>query len=1150
MAPDPKGHPDPLRGLPPNASGLAHALRQVGQTNVHDLRNTIQTVDPLSSVGPAVQRHSSMRTPGLYSVNPPPAPLEASTSGRALPEAQASTSGRAPSPEPEVSVRPLFRPAAMFPALSKDPKQTKLASRLKHAKQADPEHFALVQAQIYEQCQRILDRSNPFTRKHREEILASWNNIVGEAHPGRSDKELWTTEIVEKWARPYLRTRVQFTPGQGGAAHVRAVTLRNWTTTLVNCILKYTHDPKTSESTGLYVLVHQGLFQALEDEVSQLVEDYKLNRYQKKKLYYGRAETQLLIEAAMDEASGRSRIVGMQHVCCMLSGFFFAVRPGSIGVSCQEYANREFFAKTGDVEIIKIGPFKFEVRITIGNFKGHNDVTAKQHTFIITGVFKSHNALFDATLWWVLYLMERGVLPVKTIDELIAYKGATIPIVLKDEPLLLKVLPGGKGLMAGIPMTAGGISHGIRGLSEAAGLPGGSMGCFRRDTGNDFGIKLGKDVGAMILAHREQNTTFNGFYDRNTANFPLVGTRLNEFDSFNAPETKASLKLHEYTSAAVAALVNRKHFRAILVSQQGTPNEAAGVAPPEPLAVLTEAEITEAENIPEFIAVCAEMSHAWEDLANCFAVKHKESIKPYKPCLENISKLERHKNIPELIAVRAEMSHAWEDLANCFAVERKESIEPYKPCRENISKLERHKVINPNVDVVKARYIALCKQNEKMQRAIRRKATTAKRRQHNAAKFQEGRAADTMEARFASLDALKTQQSAVLQAACNFTAGAVAPTESSSHMQIPPPPINAASAGEWAAWLKNINDSFPVIAEPEGECADEWEAEEDGALQLTQLSDILRRDDAARGVQQKPKPKSKKVHPTASAKGKAAASAEDAGDDTDLPFLTDSEMIVMDDEPEAEVLQIGCDDMRIALARYILAPIAREREWQNWYDHCGQQWMCPLCARAAERHPSLVVTTVITRGHLERHLALHTPWYELELEMLTTDEHTFKCPSANCSFSASTIHLVRKHCVLGSCTDKVRYRQLALEHNIASRAAQHRHQGAPTETEAEIEEKYRRAARLARPYKHAVSDDSHLQWSYNDQVLLFYQLVARMDAASLAQLMLSTSLETVDPQTAARLESDLSAWIASVVDLAHSPLLSDVPVPNPTNERP
>ncbi|CCM06757.1 uncharacterized protein FIBRA_09054 [Fibroporia radiculosa] len=178
MAPDPEGHPDPLHGLPPNASGLAHALRQVGHTNMHDLRNTIQIVDPLSSVGPAVWRHSSMRTPGLYSANPPPAPPEASTSGRTS------------LPEPEVSIRPLFCPAAMFPILSKDPKQTKLASHLKHAKQADPEHFALVQAQIYKQCQCVLDWSNPFTWKHREEILAGWNNIIGEAHPDCLDKEL------------------------------------------------------------------------------------------------------------------------------------------------------------------------------------------------------------------------------------------------------------------------------------------------------------------------------------------------------------------------------------------------------------------------------------------------------------------------------------------------------------------------------------------------------------------------------------------------------------------------------------------------------------------------------------------------------------------------------------------------------------------------------------------------------------------------------------------------------------------------------------------------------------------------------------------------------------------------------------------------
>jgi hypothetical protein len=50
--------------------------------------------------------------------------------------------------------------------------------------------------------------------------------------------------------------------------HVKAVTLKNWMTHLVHCIVKFGHDPTTNERSGLIMLIQHRLMEQLDQEVA------------------------------------------------------------------------------------------------------------------------------------------------------------------------------------------------------------------------------------------------------------------------------------------------------------------------------------------------------------------------------------------------------------------------------------------------------------------------------------------------------------------------------------------------------------------------------------------------------------------------------------------------------------------------------------------------------------------------------------------------------------------------------------------------------------------------------------------------------------------------------------------------------------------
>lgn len=62
--------------------------------------------------------------------------------------------------------------------------------------------------EIEDLSQKIHDRENPFTRKNRRAILITWSIIIAMKYPQLPIEEHWSTPIVLKEAKFYLRWRV------------------------------------------------------------------------------------------------------------------------------------------------------------------------------------------------------------------------------------------------------------------------------------------------------------------------------------------------------------------------------------------------------------------------------------------------------------------------------------------------------------------------------------------------------------------------------------------------------------------------------------------------------------------------------------------------------------------------------------------------------------------------------------------------------------------------------------------------------------------------------------------------------------------------------------------------------------------------------
>jgi len=102
-------------------------------------------------------------------------------------------------------------------------------------------------------------------------VLASWSlfYLFNPNYKVISCPQLWKPfQSRTTWCRFWLCLQVEQTTGRNGAKYVKAVTLKNWMTHLVHCIVKFGHELTTNEQSGLTMLVQHRLMEQLEQEVA------------------------------------------------------------------------------------------------------------------------------------------------------------------------------------------------------------------------------------------------------------------------------------------------------------------------------------------------------------------------------------------------------------------------------------------------------------------------------------------------------------------------------------------------------------------------------------------------------------------------------------------------------------------------------------------------------------------------------------------------------------------------------------------------------------------------------------------------------------------------------------------------------------------
>lgn len=85
---------------------------------------------------------------------------------------------------------------------------TKLQRQLEQMRTADPERLNALIKEVSEACERILDRQNFFTEKKHGDTLRAWETIILARRPDLKRDEVWKSQVVNDYARYFLRMRV------------------------------------------------------------------------------------------------------------------------------------------------------------------------------------------------------------------------------------------------------------------------------------------------------------------------------------------------------------------------------------------------------------------------------------------------------------------------------------------------------------------------------------------------------------------------------------------------------------------------------------------------------------------------------------------------------------------------------------------------------------------------------------------------------------------------------------------------------------------------------------------------------------------------------------------------------------------------------
>ncbi|KAF8195919.1 hypothetical protein K438DRAFT_791236 [Mycena galopus ATCC 62051] len=267
----------------------------------------------------------------------------------------------------------------------------------------------------------------------------------------------------------------------------------------------------------------------------------------------------------LKSSSHTGRPVIVQHMVADLTTFFFSSRASSLGATHQKWLTLEYNPTLRDLTIYCYGKMQWEIDFRIRFFKtAINTPVGQEQTFRISGVLRAHNALFDLTVALMAHLWIMGAFKKKyeTPEELLEdVSRAQIELDpdMLDLPLFRKSVPGGREFVDP-PEAAMSRSFydSFRYWAGEAGLPRAGYGALRRDTGNLYGLQMGRRIAKDILNHHDQGP-FRTSYSLNMENYKLVNIRLGEVagtkESVPSEKLMAHEEQHTFKSYAVEALI-------------------------------------------------------------------------------------------------------------------------------------------------------------------------------------------------------------------------------------------------------------------------------------------------------------------------------------------------------------------------------------------------------------------------------------------------------------------------------------------------------------------------------------------------------------------------------------------------------------------
>ncbi|KAJ7684903.1 hypothetical protein DFH06DRAFT_1313286 [Mycena polygramma] len=161
------------------------------------------------------------------------------------------------------------------------------------------------------------------------------------------------------------------------------------------------------------------------------------------------------------------------------------------------------FAKTSREEELAL--FHKESEELFANLLS-TEIAASEQLFQLESALYAHNCLFDPTMWIILLLFIRGAFDYTTLEQLRDHDQTELTIKehMLDEPLFLKITPGGRTLTTDVA-SAKSIGTSLGYWARKSGLPGGGQGTLRRDTG-DHASTFAQQLGDRIARDRHMST--------------------------------------------------------------------------------------------------------------------------------------------------------------------------------------------------------------------------------------------------------------------------------------------------------------------------------------------------------------------------------------------------------------------------------------------------------------------------------------------------------------------------------------------------------------------------------------------------------------------------------------------------------------------